>query len=441
MEGLKVTLCLLAAMLPAASGCGKDSPTPPGNGDITIDPADYVAGVDNPYWPLVPGTTFIYEGDGERIVVEVKPESKTILGVECMVVRDRVWEAGELVEDTNDWYAQHVDGDVWYFGEDSKEIEDGHVVDTEGSWEAGVDGAEPGVLMRGAPEIGEVYQQEYYEGEAEDMAEVLSLSAPATVAFGSYPSCLKTREWTPLEPGVAEEKYYAPGVGLVLEVMVEGGTGSVELVDIVPPPAPVDPGDFTTVIDNPYFPLAPGTTFTFEGESEGESERIVVEVLAETKLVLGVSCRVVRDRVYVDDELVEDTRDWYAQHANGDLWYFGEDSQEIEDGVVVSTAGSWEAGVDGAQAGIVMRAAPQVGDSYRQEFFAGEAEDMAEVVGSGEAVSVAWGDFTDCLRTREWTPLDPGVAEEKVYAPGLGLVLEVKVAGGTGEIELVDVAD
>jgi hypothetical protein len=440
MARLNTALCLLAATLFAAGGCGKDPSTPHGDG-VDIDPADFVAGVDNPYWPLVPGTTFIYEGDGERIVVEVKGETKTILGVPCMVVRDRVWAEGELVEDTADWYAQHVDGDVWYFGEDSKEIEDGQVVDTEGSWEAGVDGAEPGVLMRGTPEIGEIYQQEYYEDEAEDMAEVLSLSAPATVVFGSYPSCLQTREWTPLEPGVAEEKFYAPGVGLVLEVMVEGGTGRVELVDIVPPPAPLDPGDFTTVIDNPYFPLAPGTTFTFEGESDGESEQIVVEVLAETKLVLGVTCRVVRDRAYVEGELVEDTRDWYAQHANGDLWYFGEDSQEIEGGVVVSTAGSWEAGVDGAQAGILMRATPQVGDSYRQEFFAGEAEDMAAVVGSGETVSVAWGDFTDCLRIREWTPLAPGVAEEKVYAPGVGLVLEVKVAGGTGEIELVDITD
>lgn len=88
-----------------------------------------------------------------------------------------------------------------------------------------------------------------------------------------------------------------------------------------------------------------------------------------------------------------------------------------------------------------MKAAPAVGDGYRQEFYAGEAEDMAEVVGTGEAVSVAWGDFTNCLRIREWTPLEPGVAEEKVYAPGVGLILEVKVAGGTGEIELVDIAD
>lgn len=443
MKKLGTAICLLGTTLLALAGCGEDPATGPAGS--VIDPADYVSGVDNPYWPLVPGTTFIYEGESggesERIVVEVSAATKNILGVACMVVRDRVWADGDLVEDTRDWYAQHVDGDVWYFGEDSREIEDGQVVGSEGSWEAGVDDAEPGVVMRAQPEVGESYRQEYYEDEAEDMASVLSLSAPAAVVFGSYPNCLQTREWSPLEPGVAEHKFYAPGVGLVLEVMVEGGAGRVELVDLVPPAAPLVPGEFSTVIDNPYFPLTPGTIFTFEGGSDGESERIVVEVLEETKVILGVTCVVVHDRVYVEDELVEDTRDWYARHANGDVWYFGEDSHEIAGGVVVSTAGSWEAGVGGAQAGIAMKGAPQVGDAYRQEFFAGEAEDMAEVIGIGESVSVAYGDFGNCLRIREWSPIIPGVAEDKLYAPGVGLVQEVVVEGGVGEIELVGITD
>ncbi|MBD3307782.1 hypothetical protein GF339_15230 [candidate division KSB3 bacterium] len=150
----------------------------------------------------------------------------------CTVVREREWVDGELEEDTLDWFAQDVDGNVWYFGEDSKEIDEGVVVSTEGSWEAGVDGAQPGILMKGTPQIGDTYRQEYYFGEAEDMASVVSLNASVTVPFGTFTNCLQTEEWTPLEPGVTEYKYYAPGVGLLLEEQVEGGDARVELVEI-----------------------------------------------------------------------------------------------------------------------------------------------------------------------------------------------------------------
>jgi len=202
-----------------------------------IDPADFVDRVDNRYFPLTPGTTFVYEGeteDGEAVRVEdyVTHETKQVLGVTCVVVRNRVIENGDLVEETFDWYAQDKDGDVWYFGEDAKEYEAGVVVSTEGSWEAGVDGAMPGIIMEANPQAGDLYRQEYYEGEAEDMAEVLSLTESASVTYGSFDNLLMTREWTPLEPGVVEHKYYAPGVGLILEVMVEGGSERVELMEI-----------------------------------------------------------------------------------------------------------------------------------------------------------------------------------------------------------------
>jgi hypothetical protein len=121
---------------------------------------------------------------------------------------------------------------VWYFGEDTKEYENGEVVSTSGSWEAGVDGALPGIIMKAVPQVGDSYRQEYYAGEAEDMAEVLSLSETAAVASGSYENLLKTKEWTPLEPGLLEHKYYAAGIGMVLEVVVEGGSGRIELVSI-----------------------------------------------------------------------------------------------------------------------------------------------------------------------------------------------------------------
>jgi hypothetical protein len=192
--------------------------------------------VDNPYFPLTPGTTRVYEGeteDGlERIEVVVTHDTREILHISCIVVRDTVSLDGELVEDTFDWYAQDNDGNVWYMGEDSKEYEDGEVVSTAGSWEAGVDGAQPGIIMQANPQVGAAYRQEYYAGEAEDMAEVLSLTETASVPYGSFDALLMTKEWTPLEPGVAEQKYYAAGTGLVLEVMVEGGTGRVELIDL-----------------------------------------------------------------------------------------------------------------------------------------------------------------------------------------------------------------
>ncbi len=202
-----------------------------------IDPAHFVEGVDNPFFPLVPGTTYIYEGESdgetERIEVVVTHETREILGVECVVVRDTVWADGEVIEDTFDWYAQDKDGNVWYMGEDTKEYEGGEVVSTAGSWEAGVDGAKPGIIMWGDPQAGEVYRQEYLAGEAEDMAEVISLIRSPSETGDDHGAFLVIHEWTPLEPGVAEHKYYVAGIGLVLEVKVEGGEGRMQLVDIV----------------------------------------------------------------------------------------------------------------------------------------------------------------------------------------------------------------
>jgi len=201
-----------------------------------IDPANFVDRVDNRYFPLMPGTTFVYEGETEdgavRIEDYVTHETKEILGVTCVVVRNRVMENGDLVEETFDWYAQDKDGNVWYFGEDAKEYEAGVVVSVKGSWEAGVDGAMPGIVMEANPQVGDLYRQEYYKNEAEDMAEVLSLTESASVIYGSFDNLLMSREWTLLEPGVVEHKYYAPGVGLILEIMVEGGSERVELVEI-----------------------------------------------------------------------------------------------------------------------------------------------------------------------------------------------------------------
>jgi hypothetical protein len=199
------------------------------------------------------------------------------------------------------------------------------------------------------------------------------------------------------------------------------------------------PTAWAAFVSNPLFPLVPGTTLRYEGETDEGPEVIVVEVTGDTRMVNGVRATVVRDRVYLDGDLIEDTFDWYAQDAAGNVWYLGEDSREIEDGQVVSTEGSWEWGVDDALPGIIMWADPAVhiGEEYRQEFYEDEAEDWGRVVAVGRTVTVLFGTFSGCVVTEEWNALEPGTLEQKSYCPQLGFVLEVKVEGGDERVELV----
>jgi hypothetical protein len=203
-----------------------------------IDPANFVNTVDNPYFPLKLGTVFIYEGKTEKgneyNEMTVTSETKVILGVTCVVIADKVMVDGKLEEATLDWYAQDKQGNVWYFGEDSKTYDaNGNVVDTKGSWEAGVKKAKPGIIMEASPKVGDTYRQEYYKGEAEDMASVQSLNESTTVKFGSYSGLLMTKEWSALEPTVVEQKYYAKGIGFIL--VTAGDTERLELIEIRQP--------------------------------------------------------------------------------------------------------------------------------------------------------------------------------------------------------------
>ena len=241
---IAITVAGLAALIGAA--CGDDSsdsertpvidPGDGGNYAPDLDPADFVRLIDNPFLPFIPGSRWVYESDdgSERIEVVVLDETREILGITATLVRDTVTEDGELVEDTVDWYAQDCDGNVWYLAEDSKELEDGEVVSTAGSWEAGVDGAFPGIVMQADPRVGQSYRQEFYAGEAEDLAEILQLDGSETVPLGSFTQLLVVREWNPLEPEVIENKYYARGTGVVLELEVAGESGRVELVSFEP---------------------------------------------------------------------------------------------------------------------------------------------------------------------------------------------------------------
>jgi hypothetical protein len=166
---------------------------------------------------------------------EVTNETKEILGVTCTVVHHRSYEDGVLVEDTFDWFAQDKQGNVWYFGEAVKDLDAaGNVISTDGSWEAGVDGAQPGIIMLANPRKGDRYQQEVAPGIAEDQARVIGLNKSVCVSYGCFDEVLLTREWSPLEPDVVEHKYYAEGVGFIRGVMVRGGDEHSELVRVTP---------------------------------------------------------------------------------------------------------------------------------------------------------------------------------------------------------------
>ncbi len=205
------------------------------------------------------------------------------------------------------------------------------------------------------------------------------------------------------------------------------------------PPQNIDPEDFMSQIDNPYFPLEPGTTFIYRGENEGTPIRIEVIVTRETKEIMGVMTTVVRQINYEDGVLVEDTLDWFAQDKDGNVWYFGEDTKAFDENGNVSTEGSWEAGVDGAKPGIIMLAHSRKGDRYQQEYYPGEAEGMAQVLGYKDSLCVRYGCFKDVLQIKEWSPLDPGVVEHKFYAKGVGLIFATVVKGGEEQLELVRV--
>jgi hypothetical protein len=199
------------------------------------------------------------------------------------------------------------------------------------------------------------------------------------------------------------------------------------------------PAEFTTQIDNPYWPMRPGMRWTYrETAPDGTRQRVVVTVTNRTKRIAnGATARVVRDAVTEGGELVEDTLDWYAQDRAGNIWYLGEDTTEYEDGKPASKEGSFEAGVDGARAGIVMPARPEPGLSYRQEYYKGHAEDMASIMSIGEQAEVPAGHYEDVVMTRDVNPLEPKVLEYKFFARGVGPVLAIGVSGGADREELV----
>jgi hypothetical protein len=225
------TAAVLAGTLGAATAQAASASSRP-------DPSRFVQNVDNPWFPLKPGTMFVYEGskDGKKAtdVVEVTDRSKVISGIRCVAVKDTLVLNGRVGEATTDWYAQDRHGNVWYFGERTAEYDRrGNVISREGTWMDGVNGAQAGIYMFGDPRVGRSARQEYYPGHAEDHFTVLTHSASVTVPYGTFSHVLKTKEWTPLEPGVRDAKYYVKGLGEVKEVTVKGPLEVLKLVQVI----------------------------------------------------------------------------------------------------------------------------------------------------------------------------------------------------------------
>jgi hypothetical protein len=247
---LPVSAALLIGIATACGGGSSQSTTQETGGTATgaaatslpedgtpfkMNPADFTTEIDHPYWPMKPGSRWIFretdaEGSVSRVVVTVLDKTKTIMGIETRIVHDQVSEQGEVKEDTFDWYAQDAEGNLWYLGEDTTEYENGKPKTKEGSWEAGVDGALAGVILPAHPEVGMTYREEYYKGHAEDGASILSVDAFAKVPYGTFDHGIQTRNFSGIEPDTIEEKIYAKGVGVVLELTVSGGSDRTELV-------------------------------------------------------------------------------------------------------------------------------------------------------------------------------------------------------------------
>jgi hypothetical protein len=233
---------------------------------------------------------------------------------------------------------------------------------------------------------------------------------------------------------------YATIIALICVVAGCGGSGPGHTDRTSPPhgPAHLDPSTFVAAVDHPYFPLTPGMVWKYQVTSSDGPEKDVVTVLDRTKVVDGVTATVVHDLVTRPDgkKVLEDTYDWYAQDASGAVWYLGEATKAYSGGKV-STKGSWQAGVDGARAGLLMVADPKVGKAYEQEYYRGEAEDRGKVLSVDEQVTGPTGHYDHVVRTADTTPLEPNLVENKWYARGVGVVKEAEIKGGDERVILV----
>jgi hypothetical protein len=302
-----------------------------------INPRDFVAHITNPFEPWDPGVVRIYQGTkGSQSVLDivyVTHQTKDIVGVDTTVVRDTVYVNGQLEERAFDWFAQDKAGNVWYFGEDTKEFKNGVVVSTAGSWETGVKGARPGIVMQAHPDVGDTYQQEFAKGVAQDMATILSLQASTTVPFGSFNNCLLTKEFSPLEPGFVEHKFYAAGVGFIRSVSVQG---------------------------KPHETLQLVAIFNDDDDEAGGASA----PLASERHAPSVDGSGVRGRMFTDSQPALGALAWLA-HEGVQVGHFGQDATGYPIGLTSSSTPALKAAERGAAGGIAVEAHARLAAAFQ----------------------------------------------------------------------------
>ncbi len=306
------------------------------------------------------------------------------------------------------------------------------------AWLSGVDGAKPGILVPGTAILGSRFFQEVAPGIAEDRVEVVNLGATVETPLGTFENALELFETTPLEPGVEDTKFFFPGVGLIKDGPLDlvsavpeidfeaiAGTGYNQIDPEFSDDFRFDECTFVNVGRNPFFILEPGHQSILEGDDDGVPVLKTVTVLDKTRLVDGVETRVVEEREFEDEELIEESRNYFAIcEETNNVIYFGEEVDIYEDGEIVSHDGAWLAGVDGVIPGILVPGTVLLGAKYYQEIAPELALDRAENIALDSEVETPFGTFTDTWETLETTPLEPGEESIKNYAPGIGLVFD-----------------
>ena len=330
------------------------------------DPAIATFSLDatNQYYPLTVGSLVILEGeeDGDDIRVECRVLAETVVidGVDVRILDHKSYINGEIHEVARNFYVEASDSTVCYFGEDVEFYEGGELVNTQGTWRAGVNGAKPGVIMPADPSVGQTYFQEFDEGNAQDMGRVAMVGSSVTISDLSFDDVVTIMDSNPLDDEarcVEEQKRYAPGVGEIQDTFLE----VVVVYPVAQCFAPTldvflcDPesASFTLDSTNAYYPLEVGSVVILEGEDEGDIVRIERTVLSETTVIDGVTTHVLEHKNFVNGEIFEIARNFYVEATDGTVCYFGADVEFYEDGELLNTQGAWRAGVDGAKPGII----------------------------------------------------------------------------------------
>ena len=387
----------------------------------------------NRYYPLFPGSVVVLEGteDGELVRVErrVLDDLQVVAGVTTHVLEAKEFKNGKLYEIARNFYVESDDGDVCYFGEDVAFYENDKVVNNDGTWRAGVNGAKPGLIMPTNPTVDQAYYQENSPGVAQDMARVAAIDGTETLAGVTYRQTVLVKDGNPLDAcEKIEDKLYLPGVG-------EAGDTVKRLVSFVEAPVKAchpptldatacDPrtGTFSLASTNRYYPLRIGDTTVLEGSEDSEKIRVERRVLPALEVVDGVTTHVLEARELKNGKLYEVARNYYVEATGGTVCYFGEDVDfYADDGVtIVNHNGSWRAGFGGAKPGIIMPAQPAVGQAYFQEQAPGIARDMGLVAGTTATVAAGGMTYTNVVTIKDSNPLVTCAEEDKLYAPGVG---------------------